>query len=146
MAFKFPLATVLQVRESIEKREERALQQLMGEIYRVQREIDELANAVAKSYEARELAMRQPIPAADLQAMLQQARATDEKRLQLLGTLHVLEQRRDEQLKIYQAAHRDHEAILSMFQEQRHAYEQEQLRTQQKNLDDIFASRRHLSS
>jgi flagellar biosynthesis chaperone FliJ len=45
-------------------------------------------------------------------------------------------------MKIYQAAHRDLETIVEMFEEQRDAHEQEQNRTEQKNLDDIFASRR----
>jgi len=48
-------------------------------------------------------------------------------------------------MKIYQAAHRAHETLLSMLHAQRTAYELEQARTQQKYIDDIFIARRHRS-
>ena len=42
MAFRFSLATVLRVRESIELREERALKKIQMEMARVSHEIEEL--------------------------------------------------------------------------------------------------------
>ena len=48
-------------------------------------------------------------------------------------------------MKVYQAAHRDHETIADMFNEQRDAHEQEQSKSEQKHLDDIFVARRQRS-
>ena len=44
MAFRFPLATVLLVREHAEEREERALKKIQLEISRVRREIEQLVH------------------------------------------------------------------------------------------------------
>jgi flagellar export protein FliJ len=142
MAFRFPLATVLRVKENIEEREERALQKIQLEMERVRREIEELSAHLEKAHDAREQAMQRTIPAGHLHTMLWEARAAAEKKKALLHTLQILEEQRDQQMKAYQAAHRDRETLTGMFDEQRDAYEQEQTRTQQKHLDDIFIARR----
>ena len=143
MAFRFSLATVLRVRESIEQREERALQRIQLEMARVLRQIEELSAAIARAHDAQEEALRQPIPAGYLHGLLWEAQAADVRREALLSTLQTLEQQRDKQMKVYQAAHRNHETLISMKRDRRNAYELEQTRTQQKSLDDIFMARRH---
>ena len=77
--------------------------------------------------------------------MLWDAQAAVEKKKALIEALHALEEQRIQQMKVYQAAHRDHETLLNMAAEQRSAYELEQARAQQKFLDDIFIGRRHRS-
>ena len=145
MAFRFTLATVLRVRESIERREERALQRIQLEMARVARQIEELNEALKKAYEAREQALRHAMSAVELQTMLYQAQATVAAKNALLLTLQKLEEQRLKQMKVYQAAHRDHETMINLFNEQRDMYEVEQVRAQQKYLDDIFMGRRHRS-
>jgi flagellar FliJ protein len=145
MAFRFPLAAVLRLRESIEQREERALQKIQLEMARVSHQIDQLTASIAKEQQAREQALKQPIPAVELQTMLWDAQAAVEKKKALIEALHALEEQRIQQMKVYQAAHRDHETLLNMAAEQRSAYELEQARAQQKFLDDIFIGRRHRS-
>ena len=143
MAFLFPLATVLRVRESIEKREERSLQKIQLEMARVARQIEELNEAMAKAQEAREQALKRTMPGGELHSMLWQVQAAAEVKKALLVTLQGLEELRLQQIKVYQAAHRDHETMINMFKAQRDAYEVDQARAQQKYLDDIFMSRRH---
>jgi flagellar export protein FliJ len=145
MAFRFPLAAVLRLRESIEQREERALQKIQLEMARVSHQIDQLTASIAKEQQAREQALKQPIPAVELQTMLWDAQAAVEKKKALIEALHALEEQRIQQMNVYQAAHRDHETLLNMAAEQRSAYELEQARAQQKFLDDIFIGRRHRS-
>ena len=142
MAFRFPLATVLRVRESVEEREERALQRIQLEIARARRQIEELSAAITNAHLAREEALRRPVPASHLHTMLADAQAAVEKKKTILHALHTLEQQRDQQMKIYQAAHRDREMLTDMQDQQLNAYQQEQSRAQQKNLDDIFIARR----
>jgi flagellar FliJ protein len=145
MAFRFSLAAVLRVRESIEQREERALQRIQHEMARVLHQIEDLSAAIAKAHDAREEALQQPIPAGHLHSLLWEAEAAAERRKALVHTLQALEQQRDKQMKIYQAAHRSHETLISMLRGQRNAYELEQARAQQKYIDDIFMARRHRS-
>jgi len=61
----------------------------------------------------------------------------------LLEQLQTLLEDRNRQMKLYQAARRDHEALTDMLQKQRDSYEQEQTRKAQKLLDDIYIARRH---
>lgn len=75
--------------------------------------------------------------------MLHEEQAAEQRKQGLMGTLQTLGEQRDKQIKVYQAAHRDHETILSLFNNLRSTYEQEQLRTEQKYLDDIYMARRH---
>jgi flagellar biosynthesis chaperone FliJ len=143
MAFQFSLATVLRVRESIEKREERALQRIQLEIARVSRQIEELDAAIAKAHIAREEALRRVLPAGHLHTMLWETQAAVEGKKALVNMRRRLEQERLKQMLVYQAAHRDHETLINMKREQRTLYEVEQARAQQKYLDDIFMARRH---
>jgi flagellar export protein FliJ len=142
MAFQFPLATVLRFRESIERREERALQRVQMEMARVSRQLDELNVAIAQAHSTREQAMQQTMPAGHLHTMVWEAQAAVERRNFLLATLQTLDQQREKQMKIYQAAHRDRETLINLFNRQRSEYEQRQVRAQQKYLDDIFVARR----
>jgi flagellar export protein FliJ len=145
MPFQFSLATVLKVRESLEKREERALQKIQLEMAHVLRQIEELTEQIAKTHQAREQAMAQPIPASHLQTLLAQAQAAAERKIALFQALRTLEQQRDRQIKVYQQAHRDRETLTDMSNKQRDIYEQDQARAEQKTLDDIFMARRHRS-
>jgi flagellar export protein FliJ len=145
MPFRFSLATVLRIRESLEKREERALQKIQLEMAHVLRQIEELNAEIAKSHEMREQEMAQLIPASHLHMLLWQVQAAGEKRVTLFQNLLALEHQRDQQIKVYQQAHRDRETLTDMSNQQRDLYEQEQARGEQKSLDDIFMARRHRS-
>jgi flagellar FliJ protein len=142
MAFRFPLATVLRVKESLEKREERELQRIQLEMARVAHQMEELTKAMTKAYEARNHALQQAMPAGQLHTMLWEARSAAEAKNSLRTNLQGLEEQRLKQMKVYLAAHREHETIINLFNEQRNAYEVEQTRAQQKYLDDIFIARR----
>jgi flagellar export protein FliJ len=143
MAFRFSLATVLRLRESIERREENALKKIQLEMARVSRQIDELNAKIAGAQVERDTELRQPMPAGHLQAMLAETQSTVETRDALQETLRELDLQRRKQLKVYQTAHRDHEMLIDMRNRQRDAYLQEQARLQQKYLDDIFIARHH---
>jgi flagellar export protein FliJ len=142
MGSEFPLASVLRFRQSVEQREELALQKTQLELARVRRAIEQADVEIARLQLGKEVALQNPTPAADLQAMLQAAEAAKERKKSLLATLHTVEQHRAEQMKAYHAAHQGRQMLSDM--ETRHlaAYELEQNRNQQKRLDDLFVSRR----
>lgn len=145
MPFRFTLAAVLLVRENAEEREERALKKLQIELTQLFNQVEELSSIIVKAFEARERAMQRPISALELQSLLWQAEEAAEKKAALLHRIQILEQERDLQMKVYQAAHRDREMLTDMLNKQRDAYEQEQARSQQKHIDDIFMARHHRS-
>jgi len=141
MAFRFSLATVLRFRESVEKREELALQKLLLEMAAVRRDIENLTREIARAQAARNKALEQPLPAFQLQGMLQEIDRAVEKRKALLETLGRLEQQRKTQTANYRAAHRNREMLSDVAARQREAYDRGRERAQQKFLDDIFAAR-----
>jgi flagellar biosynthesis chaperone FliJ len=141
MGFRFSLSTVLRFRESVEKREELALQTVQLEIAGVQRLIEELATKIDRKYESLELAMQRPLQANLLQLLLSELNEAVEERQTLLLNLEMLQQKRKERLKAYRVAHSGRRMLTDIFTQQRNTYEQKQLRTQQKLLDDIFAAR-----
>jgi flagellar FliJ protein len=143
MPFRFPLAAVLLVRENAEQREELALKKIQLAIAHAARQLEELNAEIANVQSAREQAMQEPIPAVQLHAYLERAEIAAEKKKVLAIQVQKLRQELAQQMKAYQASHRDREALTDMLEKQREEYDQEQSREQQKQLDDLFMARRH---
>ena len=141
MPFHFPLASVLRLRKSIERREEMALKASLLELARVRRRIDELTDEMAKACQDRENALRISTTANRLQAMQVEINAAIEAKQLLFETIQTLKLQRDTQMKVYKAAHSGRQALSDLLAQQKSLYEQEQLHRQQKQLDDIFAAR-----
>lgn len=141
MGFRFSLASVLRVRESVEKREEVALQKAQLEVARVRRRIDELTDEIAAANMARENALRKSVQANHLQTVQAEINAAVEAKQTLFDTLQTLRLQRDAQMKLYRSAHSGREMLTDLLVQQKGAYEHEQLTVQQKRLDDIVAAR-----
>jgi len=141
MGFRFSLAAVLRFRESVEKREELALQKLLLEMSRIRREIERLNAEIVRAHQARNQAMQTPLAAVHLQSMLKEIDTIADRRKALIASLANLDREREIQTKKYQAAHRDRQMLSDMQAKQLDVYEQERTRAQQKFLDDIFAAR-----
>jgi flagellar export protein FliJ len=141
MGFRFSLAAVLRFRESVEKREELALQKLLLEMSRMRREIERLGTEIVRAHQAQNQAMQTPLAAVHLQSMLKEIDAIADRKKALIASLAALDREREIQTKKYQAAHRDRQMLSDMQSKQLDVYEQERARAQQKFLDDIFAAR-----
>lgn len=145
MAFRFPLAAVLRLRRSLERREELALQRLLLACAQCKRRIEQLSDQIVELDRAREETLRRPTTAFQLQGLLIEARELADQRHLAYESLNALEQKRIKQLEVYQGACRDRK-ILSDLESRRHDEFNVQLeRTQQKQVDDIFAARAHRS-
>lgn len=141
MAFRFTLEQVLRVRQSIERREELALQRAELEVARVLRRIEELTEELAAASRKREEALKQPMQAYLLQGMDAEITAITEARQTMFDTLKIVQGQRDQQRKIYQAAHNGRQMLTDLEKEQREEYELEEVKAQQRTLDDLFAAR-----
>ena len=141
MGFRFPLASVLQFRESIEKREELALQKVQFEVARVRRRIDELTEELAKASDEREESLQRWMQACQLKDLQDEMNSAVVAKRALSETLVTLKSQRDTHMKLYQAARVNRRMLTDLLEQQRNAWEQNQLRIQQKTLDDIFVAR-----
>lgn len=141
MGFRFPLATVLRLRESIEKREEFILQQIQFELSRVRHRIDELTEELAKTGIAREETLRNWIQAHRLKDWQDEMNVIVETKRHLQKTLETLRCQRETQLKVYQAARVDRKTLTDLRQQQRSTWEENQARIEQKRIDEVFTAR-----
>lgn len=141
MGFKFSLASVLRFRESVERREALALQKAHLEVARVRHHIDKLTANIMETLDEREKTLRNPTPAHQLQYLQAEMDAAVDAKRSLSETLHTLNIKRDQQMNLYRIARGNRQMLSNLFDQQLNAWEQEQLRTEQKELDDIFAAR-----
>lgn len=141
MPFRFPLAKVLMVKESVKKQEERALQKILLEMSRVAHQIENLSEQIAESNNIVERAMQHPIPAIEVQMLFTTTQSNIEKRKSLVRELQTLEQNRERQAEIYHAAHRNCEVLIDLLDKLKDEYEQEHERLEQKQMDDIVIAR-----
>ena len=141
MPFRFTLEQVLRVRESIERREELALQRAEMEVARVQRRIEELTEELAGIARRREEVLKEPTRAYELQSMDAETNATMEARQTMIEALKIVQGQRDQQRKIYQAAHNGRRMLTDLEKQQRAVYELGEVKAQQKKIDDLFAAR-----
>jgi flagellar FliJ protein len=141
MGFRFSLAQVLRLREGVEKREELALQTAEFEVARVQRRIDKLTTELAQTSKEREAALQMWMRAAQLKNFQDEMNASVEVRRNLLDTLAELKAKREIQMKLYQAARVERRMLSDLRKQKLSAWEQDQTRNEQKQLDDTFVAR-----
>lgn len=141
MAYKFPLATVLRYRESLERREERALQAILADMGRIRRAIESVSAEIVYAQNARNEAIKETLPAVNLQGLIDSVHKAIDRKNALIEALAETDKRREAQTERYQAAHRDRQMLSDMQTKQRDAHEQQRARAEQKVLDDIFAAR-----
>ena len=144
MSFRFSLATLLRLREISEEREERALGRLLSEMAHAAQNLGELGTQRAEVARVRVRSMSAAISAAEIHISYQRVAFLEKREAEVKEELSKLELLRQEQLRKYEAAHRDREVLSGMREEQVDQYRREQLRREQNIMDDNFSSRKAL--
>ncbi len=144
MAFHFPLATLLRLKEIAEEREERLLGQILGQLAKAKTTLIDLQIHHTESIRRREAELRRMIAGSELHVFYGEMRALEEKQEQAREQIQKLETLRAQQMKIYETAHQSRELLSGMREKQLERYRYEQTRREQSTLDDNFASRRAL--
>jgi flagellar export protein FliJ len=142
MGFQFSLATVLRVRGILEEQEERMLQKILFEMAQTRETLASTESALEALDAARHRDVYKPVIGRNIHASYGELVEHKQNRVNLEEKLEKLGQLRDQQLKIYEKAHRNREMLTEMRHEKRSAYETDISRLEQKTLDDIFISRR----
>jgi len=141
MAFRFTLDAVLRFRESVEHSEEAALLLIVRQIIEAEQELQQVDAEQVRIREQREKDLALKLPAAHLMEItereLELKGAADELRVRL----QQLETQRLTQLGVYQIARQDRQVLSEIRERQRHAYQLQQKRQEQKTLDDLYLTR-----
>lgn len=145
MAFRFALAAVLKFRETMEQQAYLALERIQQEIAQGERRIHKCEERIAVAAKRRETELRRGIASIHLQGAYDEEQALQKQREALQAKLLELQVKHQECLKAYEETRQKREVLDDLRQRQLEAYRREQLKREQKMLDDIFLSRRKRS-
>ena len=142
MAFRFALAALLRYRESIEEREDLLLRNAQQEVTAIRSQIAQIREQRQLLIQSAENALSAGVIASELHSFMLQRQHMEQAIEQLGVKLKDAEKRRDQQREAYQVARQEREVLSIMRDRQLRAYEIEEARRQQSQLDDLFLSRR----
>jgi flagellar FliJ protein len=142
MAFRFALAPLLRLRQSIERQRTLKLQEANLQLFRAQEELARLERSLDESAQSDAAALVAGRMAAELQFALVLRENLERFRQELQSDIRKLELARQEAVREYHQAYREREVLETLRARQRRDYQQEQLRRQQKELDATYLLQR----
>lgn len=142
MSFYFPLATVQRLRELVEDREERLLQDIQFEIAQARTAISTVDSEVSAINRARIAQGKATSTALDIHAIYGQLESLKLKRKELEERLEKLEDLRQKQMVIYQEARKGREMLDDIHDNRRAVYDFEMNKREQRTIDDTFGAQR----
>lgn len=142
MAFRFPLETVLRLREITEQREERAMEETLRKLAQQRQHLNDLAVDRERLVQQCAAVLRSKVPAAEIVWLQEQIQAVKDSEENGRKQLVHLEQQRQAQRKVYEVAHQDREIVSRMREQQVEQFKRMQARKEQMQMDDIFSCRK----
>jgi len=142
MTYRFTLAPVLKLRQSIEERGLHLLEQTQHEIAHTVQMLETLRRQADSEMAQREQALESGVAAAALHFSEQLRRGLGEQVRALEKKLAELQIRREQQLKGYEDAKRERQVLSDLRNRQQEAYEARADYQRQRLTDDSFLARR----
>jgi flagellar export protein FliJ len=142
MAFHFALASILRLRQSIERQRTLQLQEANLQVARAQETLVQLDRSLSDSAQsdAKELSAR--CTGAELQFAAVLRENLHRFRRELQSQIRKLELQRQQAVAAYHQAYRDREVLETLRAREHRLYKQEQLRRQQRELDAAYLLQR----
>jgi flagellar export protein FliJ len=142
MAFRFALAPILRLRESVERQRTLELQKANLQVSRVQETLAQLDRFLRDSDQSDAKGLRTGCTAAELQfaAMLRENLLRFRQELQ--SDIQKFELVRQKALAAYHQAYREREILETLRAQQRRVYQQDQARRQQQEQDSDYLLQR----
>ncbi|MFZ0231442.1 MAG: flagellar export protein FliJ [Mycobacterium sp.] len=141
MAFRFALASLLRLRQGVERQRALALQQACLQVTRARDALGRLDNILAESWRTDAHSLAVGCVAAELHFAGQVREQLKRLRTQLLEEIRRLEDAQQQAAARYQQAKREREVMEAVRDQQSRVYELEQLRREQRSLDAAFLLR-----
>jgi flagellar FliJ protein len=142
MPFRFALAPVLRLRQSIERQRARALQSANLQVSRAQETLAQLDRFLSDSDQSDRAGLAAGRTAAELQFASVLRENMQHFREELQSDVRKLELERQKALGEYHKAYREREVLETIRARQRRVYQQAQLRRQQQELDAAYLLQR----
>lgn len=141
MPFHFALSSLLRLRESLEKAELQRLQIIAAQLAQVRVEIDSVDAEIEASRRQMLEQASVEISGAELHIAVLSDSVRQEHRMGLLERRDELEKARQEQQIRYNEARQRREILSNLRQRQLSAYQREQARREQQQIDELFLIR-----
>ena len=142
MPFRFTLAPLLRLRQSIERQRALQLQEANLQVSRAQEALAQLERFLSDSSQSESAGLTAGCTAAELQFASVIRENLHHFRQELQSDIRKLELLRQQAASAYHRAYREREVIETLRARQRHDYHQEQLRRQQQELDATYLLQR----
>lgn len=135
MPFRFVLAPLLRLRQSLERQRAARLREATLAVTRAQESLARMDQLLTDTTRSDEASLRVGRSAAELQFALTSRANLHHLRQTLQIELRRLELERQEAAAVYHRAYREREVLETLGVQQRHTYQQEQLQREQRELD-----------
>jgi|SRR5580658_1358771 flagellar export protein FliJ len=142
MAFRFTLAPLLRLRQSIERQRTLQLQQVNLQISRAEETLAQLERFLSDSAQSEAQGLTAGRTAAELQFASVLRGSLQHFRQELQSDLRKLELRHQQAASEYHRAYREREVLETLRARQSRVYQQEQSRRQQQELDAAYLLQR----
>ena len=141
MAFRFALASLLRLRQGIERQRSLTLQQACLQVARARDALDRLDGCVAESWRTDARTLAAGCMAVELHFAEQVREQLQRLRTQLLEEIRRIEEVQRQAANHYEQAKREREVMEAVRDQQRRVYELERRRREQRSLDAAFLLR-----
>jgi len=142
MAFRFTLAPLLRLRQSIERQRILKLQEANLQVSRAQEKLAQLERSLSEAAQSDAAALQAGRTAAELQFASVLRENLHHYRQELQSDILQFELLRQQALGEYHRAYREREVLETLRARERRVYQQEQLRRQQQELDATYLLQR----
>ncbi len=142
MPFRFPLASVLKLRGTLEHRELLVLERRYAELAAAQGRLWEAEKAIVVAREQRERQLQNGTTAIQIQFALEHANQLERNRTALHAALLETQRILREQLTVYRKARQERDVLEELRKRQFDVYRRAQDKIEQNQKDELFLLRR----
>ena len=142
MAFRFPLAAVLRVRESLERKEQLILEQCYNRLHELQLQLarlDEQKQSWRRRYEEQLIESTIGI---HVHVLIEERQYAERQREELLRLITDVQEKLKQQMARYRAVRQQREIVSELRSQGLEKYRRLELLQEQKSRDDLFLLRR----
>jgi len=142
MAFRFPLAAVLQIRESLERKEQMLLEQCYRRLYLLQMRLSQLDQALEGWRQDYETKLAAGTTALELHLELDERQRTQLRRNEVLEQIAAAQQALTRHMQTYRTVRQQREIVAQLRKNSLEEYRRREQLQEQKLRDDLFLVRR----
>lgn len=142
MPFRFSLTAVLRIRESLERKEQLALEQCYRQLFSMQKRLSEQDDHIAQIRQQYEDHLMQGTKAVELHCFVEQRFQAERQRDGIFKELDEAQDKLRQQIESYRSARRQRETVSQVRTDRFADYQKHEALSEQKEHDDLFLLRR----